>query len=190
MKGQAKEKVKNLISALLNSFNEGLSKVKLAKLVLFTEVEYFKNFSTSYTGLYFLKENHGPEIAYFDEVLQEEVGNLWACVEEPLFAYDDDKVAFRRLYYPLKEANVSSELKKVVDLVVQKYGRLPSKALSKLSRDFPAWKYAERYEPIYVAELALKNEDDYFAFLEFIDNVDDDETFELKPQVYDLLSTR
>ena len=82
-----KGKLKKLILAILEHSGK-LPKVKLAKIILFVETEYFNRYGDSYTGLYFVKQQMGPVIAYFNEVLSEETDSFWKMSKE--FVFEDD----------------------------------------------------------------------------------------------------
>lgn len=134
---QNKERLKELLWAILSKTGT-ISAEKLAHLVLFSEIEHFKKHGKSYTGLYFVKLESGPLIAFFEEALEE--------------AKKED-------------FSLPPELNCVVEEVLSKYGNKDLSCLSELSRSLPAWKHAELYEPLYVAELAIKDEKAYRFFV-------------------------
>ncbi|MCS6876401.1 MAG: Panacea domain-containing protein [Aquificaceae bacterium] len=79
-----KERLKQLIWTILKMVGSA-SKVKLAKLVLFSEIEHFKKYGKSYTGLYFVKLKYGPVIAFFEDTLEEEANKSLKVDKENLF---------------------------------------------------------------------------------------------------------
>ncbi|MCS6876400.1 MAG: hypothetical protein NZM36_06030 [Aquificaceae bacterium] len=59
--------------------------------------------------------------------------------------------------------------------VLCKYGDKSGSYLSELSHKLPAWKYSEEYEPIYVAELAIEEEDKYWLFVDTIEDIEEED---------------
>lgn len=169
-----KEMLASLILGFLNKAKE-VPKTKLAKLILFAEIEHFQRTGDSVTGLYFVRMKMGPVIAFFDEVLKDGEGELWDKKTTPIPIYEERKEKFQYCYAPKREAELSEEVQGTVNIVCKKYGWKTGTELSKLSHDLPAWKYSEPNEPIYVAELACESEEEYFALTDMIEGFEDDE---------------
>ncbi|MEO5358746.1 MAG: Panacea domain-containing protein [Nitrospirae bacterium YQR-1] len=171
-----KEKLKDLIAAILNRAGK-IPKVKLAKLVLFAEIENYKKTGTSITGLYFLRLPYGPVIAFFDEMLEEGLDTLWSEEISLIPIYRDGSKRKQHSYYSLRETTLSLDLQETITSVVHTYGGMTGTELSNLSHKLPAWHYSEPNEPIYVSELAIETDEKYFAMLDIVeelDNTDDD----------------
>lgn len=169
-----KEMLASLILGFLNKAKE-VPKTKLAKLILFAEIEHFQRTGDSVTGLYFVRMKMGPVIAFFDEVLKDGEGELWDKKTTSIPVYEERKEKFQYHYAPKREAELSEEVRETVNIVCKKYGRKTGTELSRLSHDLPAWKYSEPNEPIYVAELACKSEEEYFALTDMIESFEDDD---------------
>lgn len=168
------EKLKTLISGILQEMNDDIPKVKLAKLVLFTEIEYFKSHGRSYTGLYFVRLGMGPVIAFFDDVLMQYSSNLWEKKTAYIPIYEEGKKKAQHSYSLRYKIDIPEELMNVLQKVLKIYGHKTGTELSFLSHNLPAWKYSEPNEPIYIAELAAEEDKDYFALTDLIESLDED----------------
>ncbi|MBF0538597.1 MAG: SocA family protein [Nitrospirae bacterium] len=167
---EKKDKLRDLIAAILSKAGK-TAKVKLARLVLFAEIEHFKRTRTSITGLYFIRLQIGPVIAFFDEVLEEGISSLW-----------DKKITFIYMekyktqeYIPLRDFYLPDDMQRTVDSVVDTYGEKTATELSVLSHRLPAWLYSDPDNVIHTAELALDTEEEYFAML---DMLEEDDTYD------------
>ena len=92
-----KEKLKDLISYIVNKAGK-IPKVKLAKLVLFSEIEYFNKTGKSITDLYFVRLKKGPVIAFFDEVLDAHTNKLWNKNVEDIPIHEEGRIKKQYLY--------------------------------------------------------------------------------------------
>jgi len=172
--GNKKEILKELILAILNKTGP-IPKVKLAKLILFAEIEHFKRTGNSITGLYFVRLKMGPAIAFFDEVLESGVGEMWNKKATPIFIHEENKEKIQYAYAPLISSHLSEdEVKKTLDETLQKYGKKSGTELSFLSHTLPAYRNSEPNDPIYVVELAIDDEAEYFALTDLVEDIDDD----------------
>lgn len=169
-----KEKLRQLILAILNKIGKS-NKTKLAKLILFSEIEYFKKYEASFTGLYFVRLPNGPVIAFFDEVLSEGEGLCWEKKTDLISIFSELEKKKQFTYSPIKEAIVEGSMDEIVSSVVSTYGSLTATALSERSHELPAWRHSEPNEPIYTAELSIENEAEYFALIDLLDEIDDAE---------------
>lgn len=167
--------LKDLILGFLMQAGE-ITKTKLAKLILFAEIEHFRRTENSITGLYFVRLRKGPVIAFFDEVLEEGTQSLWDKVTTQISIHEEGRLKFQYSYIPKVEVQLSPEVKATIGKVYEEYGHKTGTALSHLSHNLPAWKYSEPNEPILIAELAVEDEAEYFALTDLVEDFDDDET--------------
>jgi len=170
----SKETVKKLITAILDK-NGPTSKVKLAKLILFSDINHFNKTGESITGDYYVRLKNGPVIAFFDEVLNQNVGNAWELELRDVPIYSEGRVKKQHVYKTLTKEIFTDDINKTINDVVKKYGRKSGTELSRLSHDLAAWKYSEPNEPIYIAELSAKNEAEYFALVDLIEDTNEDD---------------
>lgn len=169
-----KEALRELILHILNKVDE-MSKVKLAKLILLAEVTHFEKTGKSITGLYFVRLTYGPVIAFFDEVLEQYKGDLWEETLRDIPIYEEGRLKKQHLYRALKTIKAEKEIEETISTVIKEYGKKTGTELSNLSHSLPAWKYSEPNEPIYIAELAVKDEKEYFALIDLLEDTNDDD---------------
>lgn len=181
-----KKLLKNLILGILEEGKKPIPKVKLAKLVLFTEIEHFLKTGKSITNLYFVRLKQGPVVAFFDEVLLRGENKEWKKESEPIFIKEKQENSTMNTYSSLKSADFSEDVKKIIKETLKKYGKKSGTELSLISHNLPAWKNSEPNEPIYLAELGKKTEKDYFALTDTVEEIDD--TKELEKNISSLLS--
>ncbi|MBF0466417.1 MAG: SocA family protein [Nitrospirae bacterium] len=183
----ATEKLKDLIAAVLSKAGK-VSKVKLTKLILFTEIEHYKKTGKSITGLYFLRLPYGPVIAFFDEMLEEGLDILWSKETSlvPIYEYGGKRKQYS--YYSFNEPSLSLELNETITSVVNTYGKMTGTELSNMSHKLPAWRYSEPNEPVYVSELAIDTDEKYFAMLDIVEELDDTEDDLLEEEILRILS--
>jgi len=157
--------MQDLISAILVKM-DSCPKVKLAKLVLFVEREYFKKHLSSPTGTYYVKKAMGPVPANFDAILDEGKDKLWSMEYAPMDGISDwgSSQPTTHKYTAICAASISPELQEIVDIVIDRFGKYPGNKLSVLSHELPAWLYAESGEPIFIEELALDIDEQYWTF--------------------------
>lgn len=154
---------------------KSVAKTRLAKLVLFTEIEHFCRTGDSITGLYFVRLKKGPVIAFFDEVLEEGTGTLWDKVTTQIPIREEGRLKVQYSYTPKTKVQLSTEIEATIDKVCKEYGDMTGTALSHCSHDLPAWKYSEPNEPMFIAELSIKDDAEYFALTDLVEDFDDDE---------------
>ncbi|MCK4947819.1 MAG: SocA family protein [Candidatus Aureabacteria bacterium] len=167
--------LKNLIVSLLNELGHS-TKVKLAKLVLFSDIEYFKKTGNSITGLYYVRLRNGPVVAFFDEVLENNLGELWNLTLQDITIHGEKLPKKQHLYSPLIKSNVDQEIAKTIKHVVKKYGSKSGTKLSEISHSLPAWRFSEPNEPIFITELSIEKENEYFALIDYLEDSNDDDT--------------
>ena len=165
-----KEKLKDLILGILAKAGE-TPKVKLAKLILFSEIEHFKAHGTSITGLYFVRLKMGPVIAFFDETLDGGENLYWQKRTQTITIQNEEKVQY--LYNTKEKPSLPKDMEETVINTVKKYGRKSGTELSGLSHALPAWKYSESNEPIFVPELTVDGEKEYFALIDIVEGLED-----------------
>jgi len=167
-----KDKLKNLILGILHECGQ-IPKVKLAKLILFSESEHFKKTGQSFTGLYFVRLKRGPVIAFFDEVLEEHTGTNWnkKIVEIPISEEGRNKKQF--LYSAAEKAVLPVEVQETIKEVCEKFGQKTGTELSRLCHELPAWKYSESNEPIFVSELTVETDKDYFELMDLVEELEE-----------------
>jgi len=182
-----KEILANLILGLLNKAKEA-PKTKLAKLILFAEIEHFRKTGDSITRLYFIRMRNGPVIAFFDEVLEDGEGGLWHKKKTLIPIIEEGRNKFQYSYIARVKTDLPSEVRETIDKVYQEYGHKTGTSLSTLSHSLPAWKYSEPNEPIYVAELAVKNEEEYFALTDLVEGLEDEDDEVLAEKLSQALS--
>lgn len=173
-----KEKLKSLILGILNECGE-IPKVKLAKLILFSEIEHFKKTGHSITDLYFVRLKRGPVIAFFDEILNEHTGTNWNKKIVEISIYEEGRNKRQFLYSTTEKPTLPDAAQETIKEVCEKFGKKTGTELSELSHKLPAWKYSEPNEPIFVSELTIETDKEYFEFMDLVDELeevsDDDE---------------
>lgn len=165
-----KEKLKDLILGILAKAGE-TPKVKLAKLILFSEIEYFKAHGRSITGLYFVRLKMGPVIAFFDETLIEGEGRYWQKRIQTITIQNEEKVQY--LYNTKEKPSLPKDVEETIIKIVNKYGKKSGTELSGLSHALPAWKYSESNEPILTPELTVDKENEYFALIDLVEGLEE-----------------
>jgi uncharacterized phage-associated protein len=169
-----KERLKILIAGLLKELKTA-PKVKLAKLILFSEIEHFRKTGKSFTGLYFVRLRKGPVIAFFDETLEEGSGTLWNKEVSYIPIFEEGREKSQHSYTLIKEMDVPEDLQKTIAYVVSNYGSKSGTELSLLSHNIPAWRYSEPNEPLYAAELSAETDKEYFALVDLIEDIEEDD---------------
>lgn len=172
MSKDKKINLKNLIVGILNECGE-IPKVKLAKLILFAELEHFHKTGESITGLYFVRLRKGPVIAFFDEVLESGEGVDWTKKTSQIPIKEEGIQKVQYSYHAKRKQTLSKEVDRTIKNTCAKYGKMSGTKLSGESHNFPAWKYAEPNEPIYLAELAVKDEKEYFNLVDAVEEIDE-----------------
>ncbi|KWT84131.1 hypothetical protein ASN18_2059 [Candidatus Magnetominusculus xianensis] len=183
-----RERLKGLISGVLSQAGQ-VPKVKLAKLILLAEIEYYKKAGKSITGLYFLRLTYGPVIAFFDEVLNEGIDILWTKEMSDVHesARQGKQYSYRcinKYTVPAPHAELWAETQETITSVVNKYGGMTGMELSNISHKLPAWRYSEPNEPIYVSELAIDTEEKYFAMLDIVEEMEEMEDDSLEKELF------
>jgi uncharacterized phage-associated protein len=173
-----KDDLKSLILGILNECGE-IPKVKLAKLILFSEIEHFKKTGHSITNLYFVRLKRGPVIAFFDDVLEEHTGTNWNKRINEIPIHEEGRSKQQFLYSAAEKATLPLAVQETVNEVCREFGKKTGTELSVLSHQLPAWKYSEPNEPIFVSELTVETDKEYFEFMDLVDELeevsDDDE---------------
>src|SRR3989338_7238266 len=160
-----KEALKDLIIYLLSKAGE-MSKVKLAKLILFADILHFNRIGDSITGMYYVRLKNGPVVAFFDEVLEQHKGTLWDIVTKEIPIYSEGVMKKQYLYTARTKKEPSKEVQQTIEQVIKKYGKKTGTELSNESHSLPAWKYSEPNEPIFIAELAARDEKEDFSLVD------------------------
>ncbi len=182
-----KDKLKELILGILNETKRPVSKVKLAKLVFFTEIEYFKKYKRSITDLYFVRLDYGPVISFFEQTLRDGEGKEWEKKKEPIYIKEIDQKKVTHNYIAKEQkTSLDDDVSRIIKRTVARYGNMSGTKLSQLTHQLPAWKYSEPNEPIYLAELTKTKEEEYFALRDAVENIDD--TSEMEKNISRLLS--
>lgn len=179
------ERLKLLIRALLSKSPGGLPSVKLAKLILFTDLEYYRKYGKSFTGLYYVRKDYGPVVAYFNTALSEEVSSGVVKEKHELTEYG---TVMRTYELSAHDIQIPEDLSAILEEVFRKYGDKSGSKLSDLSHKLPAWKYAEPDEPLYIEELAIEDEDEYFRFIELLEDMEDPEEDNVVASLLDRIS--
>ncbi len=183
-----KEKLKILIAGLLKELKT-VTKVKLAKLILISEIEHFRKTGKSFTGLYFVRLRKGPVIAFFDEVLEEGIDNIWKKEISLIPIFEEGREKSQHSFSLIKELEIPEDLQKTISSVISTYGRKSGTELSLLSHNLPAWKYSEPNEPIYIAELSAEKDEEYFALIDLIEDLDEENDEFLQEKVLRCISS-
>ena len=170
-----KEKLSNLIHLILKKAGP-TSKVKLAKLLLFAEILHFERTGQSITGLYFVRLKYGPVIAFFDEILENYKGKLWNEEIKSLPIYEECLVKKQYIYSAVTNEIRMNGIEPTIKKLISKYRKKSGTELSNLSHSLPAWKYSEPNEPIYLAELIIKDDKDFFALTDLLEDTSDDDS--------------
>lgn len=170
---EGRQKLETLICGILNKTGP-TPKVKLAKLILFSEIEHFNRTGDSITGIYFVRLKKGPMIAFYNEVLKGGIGRLWKRETEFIPIYEEGKQKAQYSFSPLAPCAITPEVQDTIDFVIKTYGSKTGTELSNMSHKLPAWTYSEPNEPIFIAELAAKDESEYFMLTDLVEDINDD----------------
>ena len=161
-------------------------KVKLAKLVLFADIEHYRKTGQSITGLHYIRLTKGPLVFFFDDILEEgEKEGLWERIIENIHIWEEMKIKPQSIYRikpsstlkAIKQIRLSQEELQTVKHIMEKYGKQTGTKLSILAHKLPAWKYSSPGEPIHISELSINDEDRYFAFIDIIEELDEEEDY-------------
>ncbi len=163
-----KNNLKSLVLGILEECGE-IPKVKLVKLILFSEIEHFKKRGHSFTDLYFVRLKKGPVIAFLDEVLDGHVGTNWNRRITEIPIHEGARIKQQFLYSAAEKAVLPGEVKETIKEVCEKYGKMTGTKLSELSHQLPAWKYSEPNEPIFVSELTVETDKEYFQLVDLVE---------------------
>ena len=167
-----KDNLKSLILGILEECGE-IPKVKLAKMILFSEIEHFKKTGHSFTNLYFVRLKKGPVIAFFDEVLDGHVGTNWNKKITEIPIYEEARPKQQFLYSAVEKAVLPVEVQETIKEVCEKFGKMTGTKLSELSHQLPAWKYSEPNEPIFVSELTIEIDKEYFELMDLVEELEE-----------------
>lgn len=163
----------NLILAILQELGS-CSKVKLAKIFLFVEREYYRQHEESLTGSYYVRLHMGPVPANYQNILDQEEGNLWRLEMSPIEIPNSVCQRYEHRFFPLKQPDSMTDAeKKVIEKVCHKAKDYSGKKLSDISHQLPAWKHSEEGEPMYIEELVIDNESEYFQLIDAVNRIED-----------------
>lgn len=150
---EEKKLLRKLIFAILN-INGKTTLYHLKNLILLTELEYYKEFSTSYTKLPFIRGKTKPVILFFNEVLKKEIeggtiGNTGKyyflkrnLLENLIEGYDEELVRIIKKVIKLDETTISSRARPI------------------------AWKYSQLGEILNIKDLSFENEGEYWEYID------------------------
>ena len=167
-----KEQLKKLILGILN-LNGATQKVKLAKLILFSDIEHYKKTGKSITELHYIKLHKGPVVSFFDEIIEEGENDLWDMSVKKIPVYEKGMMMNQYDYQAKTPHDLQSEEEETIKKVIEKYGKMTGTQLSAISHNLPAWLHSELNEPIHISELAIDKEDEYFAFIDILEELDE-----------------
>ena len=189
-----KKKLKDLVFRIL--MYEPTTKVKLAKLVLFADIEHYRKTGQSITGLHYIQLTKGPLVFFFDDILEEgEKEGLWEKTVENIPIWEEMKIKPQFTYRikpssklkAIKQIRLSQEELQTVEHIMEEYGKQTGTKLSILAHKLPAWKYSSPGEPMHIAELSIEDEDRYFAFIDIIEELDGEDDHYLAEEVSRLI---
>lgn len=183
---EKKERLKQLINAILILGGQ-MPKVKLAKLILLCDREHYKKTGKSITGLYYVRLEYGPVVAFYDEVLEEGIGNLWDKEEVYIQIWSQACMRPQYNFKAKQKMEIDNKVQKTIAQVVKKYGKKTGTQLSEITHKLPACKYSELYDPVHIAELSVDTDKQYFALLDLIEEMDEQEEEELAMQISQLI---
>ena len=180
---EKKDKLKKLIASILALGGE-MPKVKLAKLVFLCDRENFIKTGSSITGLYYVRLPNGPVVAFYDEILEEGLEeNLWVKEDVPVQVWSESRVKTQYNYKTRQRPNLNKNELQTVQEIIEKCGKATGTRLSAVTHNIPAWKYSEPYEPVNIAELSVDTEEEYFAMLDILEEMEEGEDKELADQI-------
>ncbi len=171
------QRAKHLILAILRSARGEVPKVKLAKLILLADIRHFRRTGRSISGMVYVKKELGPVISHFDRILEEGEGVLWERSRVPVFVKEKGKEVYQVNYRGKTGAvaRLTRSQQATVAETVKEFGGLTGTQLSEKTHGLPAWRYSEIGEPIYIEELAISKEAEYFAFIDFVEGLEEEE---------------
>ena len=176
-----KSKFKELVLRLIE-LEGGMARglTRLAKLILFIDIESYKTIGKSITSDFYVRENRGPIPSHLYDVLEElEESGL---VEQKIVEEGDDETG--RISYKVYKLKKTASLEhqyltdeevKIIEEIYKKLKEFHGKTLSSKAHKLPAWKFTEKGDVIFIEELAVDDEDEYFYLQELVDEFEADE---------------
>lgn len=146
-------------------------RTRLAKWVLYADLEAYRSRGKSITGDLYVRETHGPIPAHFYDVLDDlkESGVL----QETLEPMDEVMVVVYSLKSPGEITGLTEEEQRIARKVYEESRDHTGARLSRETHTLPAWKYAEPGDPIHIAELAIADEETYQRYQELLEDIED-----------------
>jgi len=130
-------------------------------------------------------------VFFFDDILKEgEKERLWERIVQNIHIWEEMKVKPQSIYKAIKQIRLSQEGEQTVKHIMEKYGKQTEAELSILSHKLPAWKYSSPYEIMHIAELSIEDEDRYFAFIDIIEEMDEEDDNYLMEKVSQVIPTK
>ena len=114
-------------------------------------------------------------LAFFDDVLKANEGILWHKNTQKMPTSFDDRMGTPYAYSLAKGWDIPESLEETIQSAVSRHKDKSGAELSVESHNIPAWKYSEPNEPIYITELAAKDEAEYFALIDFVESLEENE---------------
>ena len=120
-----------------------------------------------------MRLKRGPVIAFFDEVLEEHTGTNWnkKIVEIPIYEEGRNKQQF--LYSAAEKVTLPVEVQGTIKEVCESFGKMTGTELSRISHELPAWKHSEPNEPIFVSELTVETDKEYFELMDLVEELEE-----------------
>lgn len=146
-----KEKYKEAILLFLNSLSEVNGKKKFYKLFYFLDFDNFEKFNIPITGDTYVKKKYGPVPLYFDAMVEElqREGKIKVTKVRKNLTHENDTVVYKLVSKHASSLKyLTKNEKKMLDRIIDKYGKLSGKDLEALSHNEAPWNAVDFYEVI------------------------------------------
>jgi len=140
----------NIILYILNKIDEA-SKTKLMKLMFFADFEHAKRYNKPILWAKYFRLDRGPAPSYLLDIINTSIGKSDYANKKDVQRFEEViKIELRKAFdtdaaflKPLREPDsddISKSEKEVLDYVIERYGHLNAKQLSKETHNHAAWK--------------------------------------------------
>lgn len=168
------KKFKELIVKLIELENgKMIGLTRLAKLVLFTDIEAFKSLGESITSDVYVREKQGPVPSHLYEILEQLERE--GIVREQIEQINGLDTKCYVVVKPLPESYLSENEISVIERTYRELGKLTGKELSAKAHELPAWRYSEPGEPLFISELSV-DEKTFWVLQDALEDVEDDDS--------------
>jgi len=157
-------------------------RTKLTKHLLFADIAAFKKYERSISGDLYVREQAGPIPSHFYEALDyaRDTGFLMEDSDQVEVSGLGSRLRYRLTVSSLgaEQANacLSDGEKSIIDAVFAEFSDMTTTELVDKAHSLPAWNYSEPGEPLSIPELSIESEEEYWEFVELVEDLEDNDT--------------